>query len=279
MARRPNYGFEKRSKELNKQRKREEKEEKKRARRDADAASPEAADEGELEAPGAVRAGAPARRTTGTTGTTRETRVTSSTAPPAPPAGVDPGLQARLAEVIRDGREMWARFDRTVRQDGFHPFVPADYDAVLRALAALHAPGLRFLEWGSATGVITILADLLGFEAYGIELDPRLVEAARALAARHGSAARFAAGSLFPTGYHYLPASGDPRTGTLGSGESAYARLGHPLHDFQVVYGYPWDGEEPVMHDVMRRHGAPGARLVVAGGTEGVRVFRGGRPE
>ena len=36
MARRPNYGAEKRSKELNKQRKREEKEEKKRARREAD---------------------------------------------------------------------------------------------------------------------------------------------------------------------------------------------------------------------------------------------------
>lgn len=35
MARRPNYGFEKRSKELSKQRKKEEKEEKKRARKEA----------------------------------------------------------------------------------------------------------------------------------------------------------------------------------------------------------------------------------------------------
>jgi hypothetical protein len=35
MARRPNYGSEKRSKELGKQRKRDEKEEKKRARREA----------------------------------------------------------------------------------------------------------------------------------------------------------------------------------------------------------------------------------------------------
>ena len=26
-------------------------------------------------------------------------------------------------------------------------------------------PGLRFLEWGAATGVITIIADLLGFDA------------------------------------------------------------------------------------------------------------------
>jgi hypothetical protein len=39
MARRPNYGAEKRSKQLDKLRKREEKEEKKRARREANAAA------------------------------------------------------------------------------------------------------------------------------------------------------------------------------------------------------------------------------------------------
>jgi hypothetical protein len=209
------------------------------------------------------------------------TSVASSIAPvPSPPVhGVDAELRARLTAVMADGREIWRRFDQDVRQRGFHPFVPADYEQVLHALAALRAPGLRFLEWGSATGVITILADLLGFEAYGIELDPRLVDAARALAARHGSGARFVAGSLFPAGYEYRPPSGDGRTGTLERGEPAYPRLGLSLADFDVVYGYPWDGEEPVMHDLMRRHGAPGARLIVAGGEAGVRVFRGGRQE
>ncbi|MFL5539390.1 MAG: hypothetical protein ACJ8J0_10380 [Longimicrobiaceae bacterium] len=60
MARRPNYGFEKRSKELNKQRKREEKEEKKRARREADAASSDVTSDGELEVAGTTRSGAQA---------------------------------------------------------------------------------------------------------------------------------------------------------------------------------------------------------------------------
>lgn len=205
----------------------------------------------------------------------------ASSAAPVPPrrAPVDAALHARLAAVIADGREIWERFDREVRQAAFHPFIPADYQRVLEGLIAVRAPGRRFLEWGSATGVITILADLLGFEAYGIELDPRLVELARELAARHGSAARFAAGSLFPAGYQYHDDTGDPRTGTLGDGESAYRRLGHPLHDFDVVYGYPWDGEEPVMHDLMRRHGARGARLLLLDGVLGLRVFRGGVPE
>ncbi|HET7230852.1 MAG TPA: hypothetical protein VFJ16_12660 [Longimicrobium sp.] len=198
---------------------------------------------------------------------------------PAGAAPVDASLQARMDAVIRDGREVWERFDREVRSNGFHPFVPADYARVLQGLVAVRAPGERFLEWGSATGVITILADLLGFEAYGIELDPRLVGEARELAARHGSAARFAAGSLFPDGYRYQDQTGDRRTGTLGDGESAYARLGHPLHEFDVVYGYPWDGEAPVMHDLMRRRGGRGARLLLLDGTAGIQVFRGGAQE
>jgi len=204
--------------------------------------------------------------------------VASSAPPSASARGADAALEARLAAVIADGRDIWERFDREVRANGFHPFMPGDYARVLEGLRALRAPGRRFLEWGSATGVITILADLLGFEAYGIELDARLVEVARALAARHGSAARFAAGSLFPTGYRFRGRDGDSRTGTLGDGESAYRRLGRPLIDFDVVYGYPWDGEEPVMHDLMRRYGASDARLMLMGG-DGLRVFRGGRSE
>jgi hypothetical protein len=204
--------------------------------------------------------------------------VASSIAP-APSGAVDdldPVLRARLAAVIADGMEVWERFDREVRQADFHPFMPADYGQVLERLLALRAPGKRFLEWGSATGVIAVLADLLGFEAYGIELDPRLVDTARALAARHGSHARFAAGSLFPDGYHYRSSDGDPRTGTLGDGVSAYAELGLSLADFDLVYGYPWDGEDPVMHDVMRSHGAPGALLLLQSGSRGLRIFRQG---
>lgn len=202
--------------------------------------------------------------------------ASSAAAPPL--AGVDAELRARLDAVIADGLEVWARFDREVRGKEFHPFFPADYEQVLEGLAALRAPGLRFLEWGSATGVITILADLLGFESVGIELDPRLVEVARVLAARHGSNARFVAGSLFPAGYHYHGRDGDPRTGTLGEGESAYHEIG-PIDGFDVVYGYPWDGEEPVMQDLMRRYGAPGAHLMIAGGAAGLRVFRNGTLE
>jgi hypothetical protein len=195
----------------------------------------------------------------------------------ADPGTLDDGLRARLAALTEEGAEIFHRFDHEVRQTTWHPFVAADYGRVLEALLPLRAPGLRFLEWGSATGVITIMADLLGFEAYGIELDPALVEVARRLAARFESGARFEAGSFLPAGYRWRPRGGDGRIGTIGDGRSAYPAMGLPLEDFDVVYGYPWSGEEAMMLDLMRCYGSPDARLVLHGGSDGLRVFRGGR--
>jgi hypothetical protein len=169
----------------------------------------------------------------------------------------------RIAALIEEGRTLFEGFDADVRSRHFHPFIPANYDRVLAVLKDAYRPGLRFLEWGSATGVITIMADLLGYEAYGIELDAELVRTARELAARFDSGARFAVGSFLPTGYVWQTKDGDRRLGTIGHGASGYLELGRPLEDFDVVYGYPWSGEAPMMRDLMRQYGAPGARLIL----------------
>jgi hypothetical protein len=173
---------------------------------------------------------------------------------------LDPVLRARITALQDEGWAIWQRFDLEQRGDHWHPFVAADYEAVLQALLPLRGPGVRFLEWGSATGVIAIMASLLGFEAFGIELDPDLVAVARGLAVRFDSAARFAVGSFLPTGYEWRPRSGDGRLGTIGHGVSGYLELGHPLEDFDVVFAFPWSGEEAMMHDLMRWHGPPRAQ-------------------
>ena len=196
--------------------------------------------------------------------------VTRDTAPNA-------DLHARLDAVCAEGWAVWERFDREVREPGFHPFVAADYDVVRAALLHLRAPGQRFLEWGSATGVITIMADVVGFDACGIELDASLVDTARALAARHGSRARFVAGSFLPTGYRWRSRDGDTRTGTIGEGPSGYLQLGRALDDFDIVFGYPWGGEAPMMLDVMRQYGRRDALLLLHDTNLGVRAFRDGR--
>jgi len=181
-------------------------------------------------------------------------------------------VRDRIHALIDEGWEIWAKFDGDVRAKKWHPFVAADYERVLEALLSQRAPGLRFLEWGSATGVVTIVADLLGYEAYGIELDSRLVDIARTLAKKYDSQARFAIGSFLPAGYQWRPSHGDARLGTIGHGPSGYPELGHPLDDFDIVYGYPWSGEEPIMRDLMSQYGRKGARLLLHGDTD-VRVY------
>ena len=134
--------------------------------------------------------------------------------------GLDPELRRKLTDLQDEGFEIWRRFDVEVRQTDWHPFVPGEYERVLDILLELRGDHLKFLEWGSATGVITIMADLLGFEAYGIEIDADLVDVARELAAKYDSNARFAAGSFLPAGYEYRAPDGDKRTGTIGEGRS-----------------------------------------------------------
>jgi hypothetical protein len=186
-------------------------------------------------------------------------------------------MHARLASACAEGWAIWERFDRTVRERDFHPFIAADYDVVRDALLTYRRPGLRFLEWGSASGVITILADIMGFEAYGIELDGSLVAMARDLARTLDSRATFTAGSFLPTGYRWRGRGGAHDMGNTGTGESGYLQLGRALEDFDVVFGYPWSGEAPMMLDLMHQYGRRGALLLLNDTNDGVRAYRDGR--
>ncbi len=190
--------------------------------------------------------------------------------------GLDPTLRKRLDALCEEGRDFWYEFDTRVRKDRWHPFVAADYDRVRTVLLSLRRPGRRFLEWGSASGVITIMADLMGFDACGIELDAALVRSARELAERSDSKARFAVGSFIPMGWQWRPPDGDGRAATIGQGPSGYLALGRALEDFDIVYGFPWPGEGPLMRDLMRCHGHSEALLVLYDVEDGVRVYRQG---
>jgi len=191
---------------------------------------------------------------------------------------LDEPLLARLHALREEGWEFFDRFDRTVRERGFHSFIASDYDRVQEALIAHRAEGLSFLELGSGSGVITIMADLLGYAAAGIELDVELVKTSREMAARHASAARFIHGSFFPAGYRVEhPDPSAIRTGTLGEGQSGYLELGRALDDFDVVFGFPWGGEATILLDLMKRYGNPDGLLLMYDVNEGVQAYRRGR--
>jgi hypothetical protein len=192
-------------------------------------------------------------------------------------AGGDRPLEQRLDALCAEGWALFDEFDRRVRDREFHSFVAADYEQVRAALVRFASPGARFLEWGSATGVITIMADLLGFKAFGIEIDATLVRSAERLATRFESQARFVTGSFLPAGYRWRSPVANEFSATTGEGASGYLELGMALDDFDVVFGYPWSGEAPMMLDLMRQFGRPDALLLMHDTTAGVRAYRRGK--
>lgn len=88
-------------------------------------------------------------------------------------------------------------------------FVPSDYEAVWSVLSDVrsrfptdHAP--VFCEWGSGLGVVTGMAEILGFRAFGIEIDATLADQSRELMRSCGLTSNIITGS-----YMTLPHSAD----------------------------------------------------------------------
>ena len=119
------------------------------------------------------------------------------------------------------------------------------------------------------TQMSPILADMLGYEACGIEIDPWLVQRSIQLAEQFGSRATFAEGSFVPEAYqHDVEHLADDRI-TITEGASAFAELGLELDDFDLVFAYPWPGEEDWLHTMVRGHARPGAILLTYDSRDG----------
>lgn len=154
-------------------------------------------------------------------------------------------------------------------------FVPADARAVHAALAhitRLDLPvGRVFCEWGSGLGVATCLAAMLGYEAYGIEIEPELSALASGLAADHGIAAHILTESYFPEGYESYAGTGTTELLTpameAGGNHRLQAGIRYPGMDFDtdeidVFYVYPWPSEQEMMLELFDEVASDGAILL-----------------
>ena len=133
---------------------------------------------------------------------------------------------------------------------------------------------------GSGLGIVTIMASRMGFEAYGIEAKPDLVEYSESLAQAYGPHARFSQGSFIPDEFEWNPSDGDDAYRTIIDAASAYHELDMELRDFDLIYAYPWPDEHTLYHNVIRALGRREALLLtydVRKGMELVRFHGGGR--
>jgi hypothetical protein len=174
-----------------------------------------------------------------------------------------------VERLLEEARTAWRELPASYREAG-SAWSQADPLVVYGELRRLHKSGRRFLEWGSGIGTITVMADLMGLSAWGIESDARLVEAARSLAQRLGSGATFACGSFVPAGSG--PAQSDEYL-TAG-GPDGHAELGKRPDEFDVIYVYPAPWHVDYCLDLFRDRAAVGASLWCYTDTAGILITR-----
>jgi hypothetical protein len=190
-----------------------------------------------------------------------------------PPLDIPPNI----ADLIADARQRIDTLEDKSRA-AIPAFVPSNFELVYRALVEIKsaqlATGRRFIEWGSGIGVIACLATCLGYDSVGIEIERKLVDIALDLAATHEIETPFACGSFVPDGIEpNLDWSSDV-SWLSTTGPSGYDELELEPDDFDVVFAYPWPGEEQVIFDLFDDCAATGALLLTYHGIDELRLQR-----
>jgi hypothetical protein len=187
----------------------------------------------------------------------------------------------RVQAFLDDASARIDAFVETHRNNPATGFVPSDYamvyrtlDAVRREVAGSMLPGNAFCEWGSGLGVITCLAAMTGYDAVGIEIEPRLVETSLTLAREYHLPVRIVQGSYVPDGHELVDDFNDSHVMTLEHGRDAYEELGLDPDDFDCIFAYPWPGEDDLVSSIFDRYAARGAMLITFHGQDGVMLRR-----
>ncbi len=182
-------------------------------------------------------------------------------------------LLAEFQDLWSDAALIW---DKRQNDSSFEGYVSANYEDVYRTLKRFQGRCTTFLEWGSGLGVVAIMASRMGFDAYGIEIEPELVQHACDLAAKHGGNARFVAGSFIPEEFQETEFDGEVFQRTVDNARSGYDELDMELRDFDLIYAYPWPEEHLVFRSIVRRCGGKRAVLICFDQREGILIKRFG---
>ncbi len=186
-------------------------------------------------------------------------------------------LPGEITAYLAEAR---ARVQAFLDENRIPAFVACEFEPVYTALQWIRrtnlATGNVFCEWGSGFGVVASLASGLGFESYGIEIEGPLVDHARELAADTNHRVSFVQGSFVTEGAEHIVDK------TISSDvfwlntdvDDAYQELQLDPDDFDVIFAYPWPGEDDVITGLFDHCAAQGALLVTYSYLDGVSVYR-----
>jgi hypothetical protein len=185
------------------------------------------------------------------------------------------GIPADVRTLLAEAERRIEQFQRSARVPAF---VPSDFARVYQTLKTVEttalAPGRRVCEWGSGFGIVADLAAMLEFEAYGIEIESELVDAARRLARDFELPVEFICGSFIPNGGEHLVDVGTSFSWLTPDSDTSYDEIGLDPDDFDIVFAYPWPDEEYVIWTLFERYASTGAVLITFHGSDDIRVQR-----
>lgn len=170
-------------------------------------------------------------------------------------------------DLIEDAQARIERFLHHRQQTEAIPsFVASDFVMVDRALHAVVAdrlaPGPVFCEWGAGFAVVAGLAAVHGLESCAIEIHRDLVDEAERLMRDHELAVTVAQGSLVPEDGDEIVDAMASQAWLLTNERPAYDELGLDLIDIDIVFAYPWPGEESLIETLFDAFAAEGALLL-----------------
>jgi hypothetical protein len=202
--------------------------------------------------------------------------------------GPEARVSDHVARLIATCSRGWERFfaEHADQAPRFVPSVPERVFAVLAEVTTRQLPPTRvFCEWGSGFGTATCLAALLGYEAYGLEIDEELVRRSRASARRLGIRVTMLCTSFLPAGYA-ASARGDRATlvtpeAVCAHHDTAEARgplrydgMAIAIADIGLFFAYPWPEERELVRQLFEAVARAGALLVVYHTDTDIRVWR-----
>ena len=153
-------------------------------------------------------------------------------------------------------------------------YLPSNPEKVFAAIATLKESGILrgdvFCEWGSGFGIATCMASLLGFKAYGIEIEDGLVKLSTELAQDLSIPAEYLCTSYLPEGYEECEGIGGkdllPPQATTSGGAIIDTT---PLYDgldpgeVDLFFVYPWPGQEEFMMELFDEVASEDAILLI----------------
>ena len=184
------------------------------------------------------------------------------------------GMPEDVAALLAEADRRCDQFFEAGLGRQFPRYLPSDPSLVYAAMANLKSSGrLRgdvFCEWGCGFGVATCIASLLGFQAYGIEIESELVDRATRLAGDLGIPVEILNISYFPEGYEQCDGIGGEDLlvpeATISFGETpGYAASydGLDPDEIGLFFVYPWPGQEQLMMNLFTVLASEGAVLLM----------------